>query len=90
MSANKDFYTSREWRTFRAKMLKGLDHVCSDCHREVFGADITLDHIMPLSKFPDLAMEPSNIKVLCRKCNGNKRDHVEVRNNYFNNRWVRF
>ena len=88
MSTKKDFYTSKQWRTFRAKMLKALDHVCTDCNREVFGADITLDHILPLSKYPDLAYEPSNIRVMCRKCNGNKRDLVEVRNNYFNPRWL--
>ena len=69
-------------------MLKTLDHVCSDCNKEVFGSDITLDHILPLSKHPDLALEPSNIRVLCRRCNSTKRDLIDVRNNYFNPRWL--
>ncbi|NDH15183.1 MAG: hypothetical protein EBY47_08990, partial [Actinobacteria bacterium] len=54
----------------------------------VFGNNITLDHILPMSKHPDLALEPTNIRVLCRVCNSRKRDLVEVRNNFYNRKYL--
>lgn len=87
-SSNYDFYVSREWRGFRTRVLKELDRICSICNQEVFGSDITLDHILPMSKHPDLALEPTNVRVLCRVCNSRKRDLLDVRNNYFNSRYL--
>lgn len=87
MNKNYDFYIGREWRSFRKKMIAQLDNVCSQCGIEVFGSDITLDHILPMSKHPDLALEPSNVQVMCRVCNSRKRDLLEVRNNFYNKKY---
>lgn len=87
-SRNYDFYVSKDWREFRGRMLKILDHICSDCNKEVFGSDITLDHILPMSKHPELALEPTNMRILCRVCNSRKKDLIDIRNNYFNNKYV--
>ena len=88
MNKSYDFYISKEWRAFRTRMLKQLDHICNDCGIEVFGNNITLDHILPMSKHPDLALEPTNIRVLCRVCNSRKRDLVEVRDNFYNRKYL--
>ena len=69
-------------------MLKQLEHICSDCNKQVVGSDITLDHILPASKYPDLFFNEGNIRVLCRKCNGNKRDLIDVRNDYYNTKYL--
>ncbi len=34
----------------------------------------TGDHIVPVAERPDLALEPSNVTVLCRRHNSGKRD----------------
>ena len=35
-------------------------------------AHMTIDHIKPRSRYPTLALSPSNMQVLCRKCNEEK------------------
>ena len=35
-------------------------------------SDITVDHIKPRSKYPELALEIENLRVLCRSCNSKK------------------
>jgi len=85
---NKDFYKTKEWVQFRARMIKTFEPICSLCHKDVYGSDITLDHIMPASKYPELRLEPTNMRVLCRSCNGRKKDHIETRSNFFNARYM--
>ena len=87
-SADSDFYRSKEWREFRARMLNELDHVCVACGDEPTGFDLTLDHIIPRSKRPDLALEPTNVQVMCRTCNGTKQDRLQVRHSLFNDQWI--
>ncbi len=69
-------------------MLKTLDHICSGCGKEVYGSDITLDHILPVSLYPDLRLDPTNIQVMCRDCNSRKQDRIAVRLSYFNEKYV--
>lgn len=61
------FYESREWQDLRYRILKKYSRKCMVC----FSTNIELhvDHIKPISKFPDLALEESNLQVLCRACN---------------------
>lgn len=39
-------------------------------------ASTVVDHVMPLSKYPHLAHERSNLAGACRPCNGRKHDRV--------------
>lgn len=67
------FYASPEWRLVRERTIQEQGRVCQHCHRRISkDYDVTVDHIKPRSKFPELALETSNLQVLCRKCNSAK------------------
>ena len=55
--------------------------MCCGASRES-GDKIHVDHILPRSKFPDLALEFSNMAVLCETCNIAKSntDYTDWRN----------
>lgn len=66
-----EFYNSREWIQLRFRALaehfKRYGHRCRCCHRK--HVELHVDHIKPRSKFPELALEQSNLQVLCKECN---------------------
>ncbi len=67
------FYSSAEWRIIREQVIKEQKHVCQKCGcRITSDYDLTVDHIKPRSKFPELALDKSNLQVLCRRCNSAK------------------
>jgi hypothetical protein len=67
------FYTSPEWRLIRNRIVQRQGHLCQECKRTIKDDfDLTVDHIKPRSKFPELALEESNLRVLCRRCNSSK------------------
>lgn len=41
-----------------------------------------VDHIKPRKKYPELALDPNNVQVLCKLCNMGKgdRDETDFRN----------
>lgn len=65
----RSFYTSWEWKKARYETLKKYGPVCMLC-----GSDyrIVVDHIKPVKKFPELALDPDNLQVLCNDCNMGK------------------
>lgn len=69
------FYSSPEWAKLRGLVIKEEGRVCAHCHRHIKNdSDVTVDHIRPRSKYPDLALRRENLRVLCRKCNSVKKD----------------
>ncbi len=74
----KLFYSSPEWLKTRELVIKEEGHTCSECHKRINKkSDITVDHILPRSKYPDLALKRDNLRVLCRSCNSSKGDREE-------------
>lgn len=72
MRQEKDsFYKSREWRSLRYQVLREQSACCACCGRSprIHGIVIHVDHILPRSKFPHLALDKSNLQVLCDDCN---------------------
>lgn len=61
------FYESPLWQALRYKIIKKYERKCMVCFRT--GIELHVDHIKPISKFPELALEPENLQVLCRDCN---------------------
>lgn len=47
------------------------------------GTSLTIDHIKPVSKFPDMAMDIDNLQVLCWECNTEKsnKHYTDYRDN---------
>jgi hypothetical protein len=74
-SETGEFYRSQAWMAIRYKVLAAYGAKCACCG-ETEGA-MHVDHIKPRSKHPNLALEFSNLQVLCEACNmgkGNRDD----------------
>lgn len=78
-----DFYRSLRWRRLRYDFMKTAESTCNACGRSRanHGVVVHVDHILPRSKFPHLALEISNLQVLCEDCNLGKgnRDTIDWR-----------
>lgn len=73
IDAARMFYVSPEWRILRKQVIAEQGRRCRQCGRHVpDDFDLTVDHIKPRSKFPELALDKSNLQVLCRQCNSSK------------------
>ena len=78
----KTFYSSNEWRTLRYETLRQAEMenrhnggaACRLCGRTKWGdgASLHVDHIKPRFLYPELALSPSNLQVLCEDCNKGK------------------
>lgn len=65
-----DFTLSPEWRTLRYAALKKYGKKCMCCGRgPEHGVIMHVDHIKPRSRFPELALELTNLQILCEDCN---------------------
>jgi 5-methylcytosine-specific restriction endonuclease McrA len=68
MSARWHGRKGRPWRRLRAEVLASSD-VCWLCGLP--GAN-TVDHVLPLSQFPELAHDRSNLAPAHHRCNSSK------------------
>lgn len=67
------YYASWGWKRVRYETLKKYGARCMLCGATPEnGARICVDHIQPVSKRPDLALDPDNLQVLCDDCNMGK------------------
>jgi len=64
----KDPRDSRQWRALRLRILARDGHTCAYCGQSA----TTVDHILPVRKHPDQAMNPENLVSACTKCNSAK------------------
>ena len=66
----KKFFMSDAWRTLRYEAFKRYGRQCLVCGRgRSHGVVLHVDHIKPRSKFPELALEITNLQILCEDCN---------------------
>lgn len=73
LDETQQFYSSPEWQLVRDQVIREEGHQCSECGEHIqYKEEITVDHIRPRSKYPDLAFERRNLRVLCRSCNSRK------------------
>lgn len=59
------FYRSGLWKAFKSKVFKKFQNGCFKCG---FNKDLEIIHIKPRSIYPELAFDPSNIKIICASC----------------------
>lgn len=71
----RSFYGSWEWKKLRYETLKKYGAKCMLCGGE---EHCVVDHIKPVSRYPDLAMDPGNLQVLCNACNQGKSNDDET------------
>ena len=85
---SNEFYNSREWKSLRYKVLVAARGKCECCgSSSKNGIVLHVDHIKPRSKYPELALEFSNMQVLCEMCNIGKsnKDDTDWRENPYGN-----
>lgn len=69
-STQTNFYRTKAWRELRLSILLASDCSCKICgNTSEKGAVLHVDHIKPRSLYPELALEASNLQVLCEDCN---------------------
>lgn len=74
-----EFSRSNKWRRLRYAALKRYGARCHACGAtRATGAQIDVDHIKPRSRYPELALDPDNLQILCRACNEGKHDDDET------------
>jgi 5-methylcytosine-specific restriction endonuclease McrA len=67
------FLESFEWRSLRMRALKLYGSKCQCCGATpANGAVMNVDHIKPRKTAPHLALELSNLQILCHECNHGK------------------
>ncbi len=76
--AKRNFYSSVAWRALRYAVLKERGRRCECCGRCPPEVIVDVDHVKPRSKHPTLALDKSNMQVLCRDCNYAKSNRDET------------
>ncbi len=77
--SDTSFYKSTAWRKLRFSVLSENDGRCCACGSGAKdGVTLHVDHIKPRSKYPELALDPTNMQVLCENCNIGKSDGEAV------------
>ena len=67
------FYKTEEWAKVRYEVLRRSSGKCELCGRSAHdGVILNVDHIKPRRRFPHLALDLSNLQVLCGQCNRGK------------------
>ena len=91
MIATKDlhgFYVSKEWLALRKTVLKNQKNECQRCKAKgKYRKATVVHHVKELVKYPELALEESNMECLCRNCH--EAHHGRIKKNTFVNeeRW---
>ena len=63
------FYASKAWYRIRQKVLTRDKYRCQNCQAYVRGKGLArVDHIIPRTKAPQLAVDPQNLRTLCVPC----------------------
>ena len=77
------FYHSNAWQKLRYAVLRNASGQCQCCGADRSQSLLTVDHILPMSHFPHLALDRDNLQVLCLPCNRGKsnRDYTDWRHN---------
>lgn len=74
----KSFYSSRQWRSLRVDALVKNGRKCCLCGRSPKdGVILHVDHIKPISKFPELKLTLNNLQILCEDCNLGKSNRYD-------------
>lgn len=63
------FYRTRAWKLIRAEALARDHHLCQRClDRGILARAEAVHHIKPIDTHPDLALEITNLRSLCKQC----------------------
>lgn len=79
------FYNSGEWKEKRKEILKRDNYECQWCKAEgrvtlADASSLEVDHIKELENYPELALENSNLRTLCKDCHNKRHGRMNYRN----------
>ena len=68
------FYQSPAWKAARAAAIQRAGSRCSACDKRVAvrNQPAVVDHIKPYLDHPELALSPTNLRVLCWQCHNHR------------------
>lgn len=69
----REYYTAKEWATTRTVVFARDGRICHMCGNVA----THIDHLLPKSKYPELALNLDNLKPACKDCNFTKLDIVK-------------
>ena len=64
------FYDSQAWKVLRRQIVSRDGYRCTVCHVPLTSSRARVDHIVRMKDAPHLALEPSNLRTLCGRCDG--------------------
>ncbi len=68
---------SKEGKMWKKKTWISQNRCCAICHQKIVLKGSHIDHIRPIAKYPQLAVEKQNMQVTCSHCNVSKGSQVE-------------
>lgn len=85
-----EYHSGKSLFKFREYMEKLVERRCPICDCSFAYSQVTLDHILPKSKFPIFSITPINLVPTCYNCNMRKNNRIpsKVLNPYFHDYFV--
>ncbi|MEQ7216754.1 HNH endonuclease signature motif containing protein [Enterococcus asini] len=88
--ARARFYGSSTWRQLRQSILERDHFECQWCKAEgrvTMDAILEVDHIQELKDHPELALDPDNLRTLCKDCHNRRHDRMNYRGEPKKRKW---
>ncbi|MFC0232741.1 HNH endonuclease [Vagococcus entomophilus] len=87
------FYNSSEWKVLRQKILERDNYECQWCKAEGkvntnAHSILEVDHIKELEYHPELALEESNMRTLCKECHNKRHKRFNYRSSKKRSKWA--
>ena len=65
----------KDWKELKKRVYDTYGKICLCCSST---ENISVDHIKPYSRFPELCIEFENLQPLCRSCNSSKGNRIII------------
>lgn len=69
---NDPFYRGEAWRILRGEVIRKEGGVCRNCGKRAIGKSAHVDHIKSRRTHPELALDITNLQLLCIQCHMRK------------------
>ena len=66
--------SSEEGKLWKKQQYQKQKQCCAICQEKIELKGSHIDHIKPLSRYPDLSLDTSNLQIACGQCNTSKSD----------------
>ena len=66
---------SEEGKLWKEQQYQKQKQCCAICQQKIELKWSHIDHIKPLSRYPELSLDLSNLQIACGSCNISKSDH---------------